>query len=393
MYWRTLLVSFSLLLSACSVNENLQASPVPSSSAPDDARELDIKALAENMPVVDLTLHSVPLEEIYFDTFQPVNRAVPLTQADQELIDRLLDAISPIHDPKYETGKDAGWLFDTDIVIGYATDNGAWAYPIRILNFHEIVNDYLDGTPVLVSYCPLCYSAIVYDRRLDSEVLVFGNTSALYQSDMVMVDYNTGSYWWQVAGKGIVGPLTNKTLTILPSQTTTWGEWLKAYPHTLALAQDQGFNRDYGRDPFDSLINFLNAGQFAFPVNDEVLDDRLLPADRVLAVQIGGEVHGYPIRGNGLSVRHDVIDEIKIVIFMDAAKGIATAFSPVVGAEMLTFEALDMIIDQNTQSEWNIHGQAISGDFEGSHLAAIPSKTTFWFAMIAAHPDLVLVSP
>ena len=311
-------------------NQNLQNSPDPQPPAEETLVVYleDIQGLAENMPVVDFSQHSVPLEEIYFDTFQSVNRAVPLPDADLGLIDRLLDVIPPIHNPTYQLGKDADWLFDTDIVIGYATDSGAWAYPIRILNFHEIVNDYLEGTPILISYCPLCYSAIVYQRDLDGEVLVFGNTSALYQSDMVMVDYNTGSYWWQVAGKGIVGPLTDKELTVLPSQTTTWAEWLNAYPDTLVLAENQGFNRNYGQDPFASISDFLNQGQFIFPVSDEVLDDRLLPADKVLAVQFGDEVHAYPIVGDALSVQHDRIGGENIVVFVDGANKIATAFSP-----------------------------------------------------------------
>jgi hypothetical protein len=139
--------------------------------------ESQIEAPSE-VPDVDVTMHSVPLDQVYFDTFQPVNRAVPLSQAPPELIEQLLDAIPPIHKPKYEPAAGATWLDDEDVVIGYVAGDRAWAYPLRILNFHEIVNDTLNGEPVLISYCPLCYSGIAYSRRLGDDVLTFGNTSA-----------------------------------------------------------------------------------------------------------------------------------------------------------------------------------------------------------------------
>ena len=151
------------------------------------------------IPAVDLTRHAVPLEEIVFDTFD--GGSVPLSEADAATIDRLLDAIPPIDDPRYESPPEATWLETDDVVLGYVDDDGrAWAYPVKILNFHEIVNDVLADRPVLVSYCPLCGSGIVYDRRVGNDLLSFSNTSALHENDMVMVDRESGSYWWQVAG-------------------------------------------------------------------------------------------------------------------------------------------------------------------------------------------------
>ena len=92
---------------------------------------------------------------------------------------------------------------DTDLVLGYVgpESGSAFAYPVKMLNLHEIVNDVIDGRPVLISYCPLCASGAVYDRELAGEVLLFGNTSALYQSDLVMYDHQSGSYWFQVLGE------------------------------------------------------------------------------------------------------------------------------------------------------------------------------------------------
>ena len=258
--------------------------------------------LPVDVPALDTSKHSVPLEEVYFDTFQAANRAVPLTEANAELIENLRDAIPPIHEPIYEQGRNATWLGDTDMVLGYAVNGGAWAYPLRILNFHEIVNDHLDGEPVLISYCPLCFSGVVYRRVLGEQVLTFGNTSALYESDMVMLDYNTGSYWWQVAGRAIVGPLTDETLTVLPSMTTTWGEWHLLYPESLVLSQETGFDRNYSRDPFQGFAAYINQGNFAFPVSAAALDERLPPGARVLVVRVEEEARAYPVEslGNGV---------------------------------------------------------------------------------------------
>jgi hypothetical protein len=97
------------------------------------------------IPTVDISQHSVPLNQIYFDTFRPVNRAVPLSQASPELIQQLQDAIPPIHNPVYEPGRAVNWLEGEDIILGYISGERAWAYPVRILNYHEIVNETLDG--------------------------------------------------------------------------------------------------------------------------------------------------------------------------------------------------------------------------------------------------------
>jgi hypothetical protein len=111
------------------------------------------------VPALDRSRHSVALDTIYFDTFQPVNRAVPLTLASPALIERLRDAIPPLHRPRYEPGTTARWLSDNDMVMGYASGDEAWAFPLRILNYHEIVNDTLAREPVLIAYCPLCAGA------------------------------------------------------------------------------------------------------------------------------------------------------------------------------------------------------------------------------------------
>ena len=195
------------------------ASPTPAATS--GLTRESLRVPTEPPPDLDTSIASVSLEEVIFDTFD--GGSIALSSADESTIERLRDLIKPIYIPKYDPIEEGDWLRDTDMVIGYASQNGeAFAYPIKILNFHEIVNDVIDGVPVLISYCPLCASGVVYSRELDGDILLFGNTSALFESDLVMFNHQTGSYWFQVLGEAIVGPLTRKRLTMLPSTTITW---------------------------------------------------------------------------------------------------------------------------------------------------------------------------
>ena len=130
--------------------------------------------------------------QIMFGTFN--GGSVRLSDATAELVDRLRDAIQPIYTPVYDDVSGGDWLNDDDLVLDYESVARAFAYPIEMLNFHELVNDIIDGVLVLISYCPLCGSGVVYDRRVGDDTLLFGNTSALYENNPVMFDYNSG-FW------------------------------------------------------------------------------------------------------------------------------------------------------------------------------------------------------
>ncbi len=284
-------------------------------------------------PDVDLSVHSVPLDQVYFDTFD--GGSVPLSDSTPELRERLLDVIPPIDRPVYGDVGAGDWLAPTDPVLGYVADGQAYAYPFKILNFHEIVNDELDGLPVLISYCPLCRSAIVYDRRVGGDVLSFGNTSALYESDLVMVDRSTGSYWWQVAGTAIVGPLTGARLELLPSAVATWADWASQYPETLVLTRDTGYSRPYERDAFAGYAEIIDSGRFAFPVGEAAGDTRLQPSALVVGVVLAEVARAYPV-DNLTDPINDEVGGEPIVVF--PTDGGATVFSAVVSGETLLFQ-------------------------------------------------------
>jgi len=245
-------------------------------------------------PPLDRQQASVDASMIQFDTFD--GGSISLELADDDTISALRDLIAPIDAPAYESvGSAAVWMPDDDVVLAYTDESGGeWAYPVRTLNFHEIVNDELAGVPVLISYCPLCSAGVVYDRRIEGRELSFSNTSALHQSDLVMVDRETGSYWWQVAGRAIVGPLTDSALTTLPSSMQRWSAWSTAHPDGSVLSRLPG--EEFLPDPFMGMAERIDTGLTPRDLAPGVLDDRRLsPGSTVVVADFGGSPVAWPV--------------------------------------------------------------------------------------------------
>ncbi len=197
-------------------------------------------------PDTDFSKHSVPLDEI-------LSGGPPK------------DGIPPIDSPIFKPVAAIKDLPATEPVIGITLNGEAKAYPLRVLMWHEIVNDTIGGVPVAVTFCPLCNAAIVFDRRLEGKVLDFGTTGKLRKSDLVMYDRQTESWWQQFLGKGIVGKMTDKTLKILPARLESWANFRKRAPNAQVLVPNDPDARSYGANPYggyDSLPKpFLYSGE------------------------------------------------------------------------------------------------------------------------------------
>lgn len=347
-------------------------------------------------PRLDTGSATVALDEVVFDTFR--GGYIPLSEASDTVIESLRDAIRPIYEPAYESVEGGDWLKDDDLVIGYASASASYAYPVRMLNLHEIVNDYIDGVPVLVSYCPLCASGVVYNRELDGEVLLFGNTSALHESDLVMYDHQTGSYWFQVLGEAIVGPLSGKRLEMLPSATAPWGQWVERHPDTLVLSRDLGLGTPssrYDGNPFVGYGERVNDIGPPFPISP-ITDARLFPGARVFAVQVGDSHKGYALNRAGAWAADDVVGGLDIVVIGRDEDGTAAAaayFSEVDGRVLTWGLEGGVLTDIETGSEWSDAGLAVSGPLEGSSLRPVPSRTSMWFSLVGALPGIELYQP
>jgi len=349
--------------------------------------------------MIDTSIHDVPLGDIIFDTFN--GRFVPLDRASESLILGLRDAIVPIAQPVYG-GLDAlPWLQDSDLVIGYVSGEDAYAYPINVLNSREIVNDDINGLPVLVTYCPLCFSGVVFSRDLDGRLLTFGNTSALYQSDLVMYDHQTGSYWFQVAGTAVVGTLTGSRLKLLPSATMAWGEWKELFPQTRLLAGTAGSptaftSSRYGRGFSAGYQDQINSGRFPFPVDEEKVDGRLPAGEIVLTVEVGEEATAFPLGLIGDGAANSRVGNQPVVVFALSGGRAVAAFSPVVDSQVLTFDYQDDIqsfVDRETGSAWDPAGRAISGSLAGTELEWLNTRRAFWFSIAIALPGVQVYQP
>ena len=313
----------------------------------------------------------------------------------------LRDGIPPIDDPTFVAVEDAAsWLGDQEPVIAFELDGDARAYPLQIMMWHEIVNDGVAGVPVTITFCPLCNSAIVFDRRLDGEVYDFGTSGKLRHSDLIMYDRQTHSWWQQFTGEGIVGELAGKRLTFLAAAIVSYSDFAAAHPDGKVLSRDTGFSRAYGQNPY---LGYDRIDNPPFLLNGPS-DGRLPPKERVVAVTLGEVDAAFPfaVLEQERVVNYTLNDQDLVVFFkpgtasaLDGSRisagrdvGATGVFSARLDGRRLTFRAdREDIVDDETGSEWNILGKAVEGPLAGSELVPIVHGNHFWFAWGVFKPE------
>ena len=256
------------------------------------------------------------------------------------------DGIPAILDPKFVSAETASFLRDEDRVLGLAIGAEAKAYPVKILNWHEIVNDSLARRSVVVTYCPLCGTGIAFEAQVGERLLSFGVSGLLYQSDLLMYDHQTESLWSQVGMEAVTGPLAGARLTPLILRHTTWQDWRARHPTTFVLSTDTGYTRDYDRDPY---------GEYA-TVRDLMFD--VAPFDPI-----------YDTKAWVVGVM--VEKQAKAYAFSELKQ------SPAVVRDRINEKIVQVHFDRETRTAWIT-------DEEGTTL---PSVIAFWFAWYAFHPD------
>jgi thiol-disulfide isomerase/thioredoxin len=311
------------------------------------------------------------------------------------------DGIPAIDSPVFvDTAAADEWLGEREAVILVEANGDARAYPVQIFMFHEIVNDTIGGEPVSVTYCPLCNSGAAFERTFDGQVLDFGTTGYLRNSNLVMYDRQTETWWQQATGEGLAGEFTGRQLEFVPAALVSWADFKEAHPEGKVLSRETGFAKPYGLNPYtgydQSSVPFLFGG----PAAPEVLP---LFA-RVLTIDRDGEAVAYPYEVlEDVRVVNDTVDGLPIVVLwapgtasaLDTSStaqgedvGAATTFKRELEGEILTFVLDgDRILDEQSGSEWNVLGQAVSGPREGQQLDAVVSINHFWFSWYAFKPD------
>ena len=261
------------------------------------------------------------------------------------------DGIPSIDHPRFTSAEGAGWLRPDDRVLGLVHNGVAKAYPLRILDWHEIVNDRFAGEPVVVSYCPLCGSGMAFDAEIDGKARTFGVSGLLYNSDVLLYDRGTESLWSQIQMEAVSGPLKGTELELLPMRNTTWRAWHRQHPDTRVLSRHTGFQRNYDATPY---AGYDETPGLYFPV--EHRDRRFHPKAPVLGLELDGEIFkAYPF---------DELDE--------ALGGKTGTITDTVGGRELTVR-----YDAGA-------GSAAVFDELGREL---PTVRAFWFAWAAFHPD------
>jgi len=317
------------------------------------------------------------------------------------------DGIPAIDKPEFVTVAAAGeWLTSKEPVILFEHDGDTRAYPLQILIWHEIVNDTVGGIPVTITFCPLCNTALAFERRVGGRVLDFGTTGRLRYSDLVMYDRQTESWWQQASGEAIVGDLTGTRLTPLPAQIISWAAFKNAFPSARVLSRNTGYHRAYGQNPYVGYDD-VNASPFLYRGPK---DHRLRPMERVVTVSIGAEDVAYPFSVlESVRVVNDTVGGKAIVVLFE--KGVASAldqssiaasrdvgtsgvFERTVNGRALTFTAsAGRIRDTQTGSVWNILGVATAGSLNGAHLAPVVTGQHFWFAWAVFRPHTRVYRP
>ena len=316
------------------------------------------------------------------------------------------DGIPAIDNPQFVSIAEADdFLAGREPVIAVELNGDARAYPIQILIWHEIANDTVGGVPVTVTFCPLCNSAIVFEREFDGVVYDFGVSGLLRKSDLVMFDRQTESWWQQFTGEAIVGELTGTLLDIVPTSIVSWDDFKATHPDGQVLSRDTGFVRRYGVNPYAGYDTI--GSSTIFRVN-EFDDGRLDAKERVLTVEIDGDAVAFPFSEltEHVVLETDVAGQVVVAFWQpgtlspldesfiigSANVGAAAAYSPIVDGERLTFEARGQeIVDTQTGSVWNVLGLAVSGPMEGTMLEPVLSANHFWFSWSVFQPETLVI--
>ncbi len=397
--WASLTIA-TLVLSACAatspselVTENAAASatPPPSAAAPADGL-LPLETPppgAEREFSTDFSRHTVPYREV-------LSGGPPK------------DGIPAIDAPQFVTVAEAdAWLASQEPVVLVQADGEARAYPLQILTWHEIVNDTVGDLPLTVTFCPLCNTAIAFERTLDGRVLDFGTTGRLRFSNLLMYDRQSESWWQQAGGDAIAGELAGRRLAFYPATIVAWDEFQAAHPNGLVLSRETGFNRSYGSNPY---VGYDDVNQSPFLYRGPATPGTLQPMARVLTVDQNGEAVAYPYDVLAqVQVVNDEVGGEPVAVFWQSGVasaldnssiaqgrdvGSAAAFSPELDGHRLTFRSDgEQIVDVETGSEWDLLGRAVAGELTGRQLTPVVGVNHFWFSWAAFKPETRIYQP
>ena len=258
------------------------------------------------------------------------------------------DGIPALDKPHFIAASAADYLQTDDRILGIELDGISRAYPIAILNWHEIVNDRIGQHPFAITYCPLCGTGVAFSARVQGKTLDFGVSGLLYNSDVLLYDRQTESLWSQIKSQAISGVMAGQQLQRIPLTHTSWSDWLQTHPDSQVLSDKTGYQRDYSRNPYSG---YENSRALYFQVSDQA-PSTFHPKERVLGLEFNDQFKAYPL---------SEIDKAGQPLIEDSFAG------------------------NIFQIHWNRKNQRASiTDSDGNNMAAIEG---FWFAWFTFHPQ------
>jgi hypothetical protein len=298
------------------------------------------------------------------------------------------DGIPSLDAPTFKPIGETTYMFATDLIIGIKVGDQIKGYPHKVLDWHEVVNDSIGSDKFVLSYCPLTGSAMAWqinDRTGDSE---FGVSGLLFNSNLILYDRNTDSYWPQMLMRAVKGAKDGTIAAQNSIFETTWQAFKLMYPQAQILDENTGFSRDYQNYPYNS---FRTDDNLLFNV-DNNNDNRLHRKERILGIKSASDTKAYAISSfaNDIEVIQDTVGTTKMVIAISGGDKYAVAFERTTSdGTLLNFSAiynqLPVIMSDDEGNQWDINGKAVSGDRTGEQLTKPFSYIAYWYAWAAIY--------
>jgi len=292
-------------------------------------------------------------------------------------------AIPALSQPQFIAAAEADWLQDDSLVLGISIGGDARTYPLRIVQFHEVVNDTVGGVPVTLSFCVLCFSAVLYESRPQGRVLPFefAASGLVYRSTNLIYDHQSESLWSPLDGKPLVGKLVGSGIELKarPMEFTTWKTWHDAHPDTRVLAMETGYQRDYQNgDPY---IGYFLAKEMLFPA--VMKDWSHQPKELVFGVRIDGSANSWALKDfTGRKIVNDRVGAVPVVLIGDNASKDVRAYRRGTREFAAGVNAQEILAGKE---KWRVTEEALLGP-GGEKLERLPGTLAFWFAWQSRFP-------
>ncbi|MCG8306194.1 MAG: DUF3179 domain-containing protein [Cytophagales bacterium] len=303
------------------------------------------------------------------------------------------DGIPALDQPQTSAINEISYLSDDDLVVGFSWNGNYRAYPHKILDWHEIINDDLNGSKIAVTYCPLTGTGIGWNREIAGIETTFGVSGLLYNSNLIPYDRYTDSNWCQISLSCVNGTLKGSRVSTFTVIETTWGTWKMMFPNSTVVNTNTGFSRNYRLYPYGDYRTNHNA--LLFPVNR--MDERIPAKERVLAVIENEKARVYQFKEfeGGTNIITDNVDGKDIVIIGNKEKNFIIAFENMLNGAQQNYTVASgsgnqIVFSDTGGNGYDLFGNVIEGPDKGSRLLKATSFMAYWFSIGAFYPNTTI---